>query len=435
MPRSAHAPLSTAEVRALRPGSKPIDVRDGLARGLILTVLPSGKKTWSVRYRRDGRQRRLILGDFGDPPALTLAKAREAAEEARVKIRKGEDPAATLQAARRAPVDSFDKLADAYIERISDPKAREFKRSHLQDKRSLAVDLRPKWGDRSVKSISRDDVRALIHGIAKRGSPIMSNRVLALVRRVFNFALDEDEGWIDGNPAARIKKRGREVERERVLTEDEIRSLWRLLSNHPTTADRPAPGRASKRRRKNDPLCPISTPLASVQKIRLLTAQRGGEVAKMRWANLDLESGWWTIPGSDTKNGREHRVWLVQEARDIIKAQRQDDDADVVFVGHAESVLHRAKKAPAALARVLGFEFRGHDLRRTAATKMAEIGVSQADIARVLNHVDGGPRATRIYARYDGDREKQAALEAWARELKRVLENKPKTSNVVSLRA
>jgi integrase len=429
MPRSTHDPLSPAEVRAKRPGAKPIDVRDGLARGLILTILPSGRKTWSVRYRRDGHQRRLILGDF---PSMSLARAREAAEGARVKVRDGEDPAAELQAKKRAPVDSFSKLADAYLERISNPKAREFKRSHAQDARSLKVDILPKWADRSVKSISREDVRSLIDGVAKRGAPIQANRTLALVRRVFNFALDEDEGWIDGNPASRIKKRGREVQRERVLTEDEIRVLWRLLSNHPGTADKPAPGRPSKRRRTDDPLCPISQALAAVQKVRLLTAQRSGEVVRMKWADVNLNTGWWMIPGSDTKNGREHRVWLSADALAIVHSQARDDAGLYVFAGHdGEALVHRAKKAPAALARVLGIEFRGHDLRRTAATKMAELGVPQADISRVLNHVENGPRATRIYTRYEGDREKQAALETWARELRRILADEPKSSTVV----
>lgn len=180
----------------------------------------------------------------------------------------------------------------------------------------------------------------------------------------------------------------------------------------------------------------MNSPLAALLKMRLLTAQRGGEVANMRWRDVDLETGWWTIPGTDTKNGEQHRVPLVAEAVAIIQAQTKDDDSgEFVFVGIGASVRDRAKKAPAAIARVLDIDFRGHDLRRTAATRMAAAGVPREHIARVLNHVDGGARATRVYDRYGYDQEKRAALEAWARSLARILENKPATgADVVPIR-
>ena len=78
---------------------------------------------------------------------------------------------------------------------------------------------------------------------------------------------------------------------------------------------------------------------------------------------------------------------------------------------------HRAKKAPSAVRDALGLDFRGHDLRRTAATHMAAAGVPRGHIAHVLNHVEGGARATRVYDRHSYDREKRTALEAWARSL------------------
>jgi integrase len=96
-----------------------------------------------------------------------------------------------------------------------------------------------------------------------------------------------------------------------------------------------------------------------------------------------------------------------------------------VFTGNGEAtMLHRAKKAPSAIARALGMDFRGHDLRRTAATHMAEAGVPREHISFVLNHVDGGSRATKIYDRYGRDNEKRVALETWARRLSKILENK-----------
>jgi len=183
----------------------------------------------------------------------------------------------------------------------------------------------------------------------------------------------------------------------------------------------------------------VSAPLAALLKIRLLTAQRGGEVARMRWADLDLESGWWSIPGEYTKNGQPHRVPLTVDVIELVNAQKpksDDDKSEYVFVGSGQAtLLHRAKKAPAALARVLKIDFRGHDLRRTAATFMAAAGIPCEHIGHVLNHVEGGARATRVYDRYAYDREKQIALESWARSLKEILEDKPGTGNVVAITA
>jgi integrase len=148
-----------------------------------------------------------------------------------------------------------------------------------------------------------------------------------------------------------------------------------------------------------------------------------------------LTTGWWTIPGEFAKNGRAHRVPLVSDAIDIIKARQKDDDrtnrqreeaadaqSDFVFVGSGASIRDRAKKAPSRIARALKIDFRGHDLRRTGATKMAEAGVPRHHISAVLNHVEAGAAVTRIYDRYSYDAEKRRALETWARALKSIVE-------------
>ena len=418
MPRVQHDALTDQRVRALTPGTTPIDVRDGELRGLILTVLPSGRKQFSLRYRYQGKQRRLVLGSY---PGLSLAKARIVARKQQSAIDGDADPAGERHTAKAKRTDTIAALVDDYL----DEHARPHKDTAAEDARVLTVDVLPYWRDRSAREITRNDVKDVLRRIVKRGSPVMANRTLAIVRKMFNYAIDEE--WIDGNPAARLKPSA-EVSRERVLTPEEIRRLWRVLSHPPDTADKPAPGRKRATGPKDDPLCPISAPLAALLKVRFLTAQRGGEVALMRWADVDLETGWWVIPGTDTKNGEAHRVPLVAEAIALIRAQQPDpddadnDDQEYVFVGRGGAIRDRAKKAPAVIARVLGFDFRGHDLRRTAATKMAEAGIPRAHIARVLNHVEGGPRATQVYDRYDYDKEKRVALDTWARTLTAILD-------------
>ena len=424
MPRVSHAPLTDKQVRSALPGDVPVDVRDGLQRGLVLTVLPSGRKQWTLRYRFGGKQRRLVLGDY---PELSLSKARDEAEEVRNAVRKGQDPSGERREAKAPPKDTVDALAADYLKKH----ARRFKRTAGEDERILNVYVLPHWKGRSAKELTRRDVRALVENIAERGAPIMANRVLAVIRKMLNFAVDHD--WIDANPAARVAKPSPEVSRDRVLTDEELRRLWRLLGRFPTTTERPAPGRKGAKGDNDDPIFPFSPTIAALLKVRIFTAQRGGEVGRMRWQDLDLESGWWTIPGLHTKNGEAHRVFLVKQAVALIKAQQRDDQAAAVFSGAGESVLDRAKKVPAAIARLLKFEFRGHDLRRTAATRMASAGVPREHISRVLNHVEGGPRATRVYDRHTYDREKRIAFETWARLLEEIIHDTPKPAAIVPL--
>lgn len=425
MPQVTHAPLTDPQVKQLQPRATPIDLRDGAARGLILTVLPTGRKTFSVRYVFQGKHRRLPLGDYGVRGGLTLAKARDAAGAARAKIVRGEDPAGDRQTTKAKRIDTVDALATDYL-----AKHAKHKRTAAEDERILRVDVLPYWQDRSVGQLTRRDVRALVERVADR-TPVMANRVLALVRTMLNFAVDHD--WIDANPAARVEKPTPESSRDRVLTDDEIRRLWRILSNVATTEQKGAPGRRKAVGATDDPLCPVSPALAAAIKVRLLTAQRGGEVARMRWVDVVLppnevkvpQIGWWTIPGAHTKNGKPHRVPLTADVVALIREQTREDDeqGDYVFTATGSgSVMDRAKKAPSRIAALLGFAFRGHDLRRTAATNMAAAGVPEGHISKVLNHVEGGPKATKVYTRYTFDAEKLRALEVWQSRLRDILQ-------------
>jgi len=416
LPQITHARLTDQQVRRLRPGARPIDLRDGQSRGLILSVFPSGRKVFSVRYVFGGKHRRVVLGEY---PHQSLAAARDAAGAMRQRILRGEDPAAERKAAKAERVDTVAVLAADYLAKYAAGK-----RSVAEDQRILNRDVLPTWADRSVRELTRRDVRELVDRVTDRGSPVMANRVLACVRTLLNYAVDQD--WIDANPAARIKKPGAEGSRDRVLTDEEIRRVWRVLSHVPSTSERPAPGRPRARGATNDPLCPLSPWLAATLKVRLLTAQRGGEVVRMRWADLDLDRGWWTIPAAFTKNKRLHRVPLTKAVMTLIRAQEPKAGARGAFVFTGPvggTAADRAKKASALVARALGIDFKGHDLRRTASTKMTEAGVPAAHVAKVLNHVENEPRSTRVYDRHTYDAEKRIALETWARTLRAIIKN------------
>jgi len=167
---------------------------------------------------------------------------------------------------------------------------------------------------------------------------------------------------------------------------------------------------------------PISPLMAMGMQLLLVTGQRPGEVFGMRRADLDEAKTWWTMPRTLTKNANAHRVPITKTAKTLIEAAiaAGPEDHPYVFAGDkGASIAIRAKKAAAQLATWpnLKFTFHRHDLRRTAATGMAEAGISRETISKVLNHVDRGPRATRVYDVYDGAAEKQTALEAWERRL------------------
>jgi integrase len=150
--------------------------------------------------------------------------------------------------------------------------------------------------------------------------------------------------------------------------------------------------------------------------VMLLTAQRGGEVCRMRWQDVDLERGVWMIPAEASKNADPHRVPLTAGVVAILKRRQARGDDVYVFSNHRHTcVAARAKKAAAELCRGLPFQFRAHDLRRTAASYMGEAGIERFHIAQVLNHRSvTHSTVTAIYDRYRYDKEKRAALETWA---------------------
>lgn len=400
--------LTDRFVKTLKPTPHRTEYFDTHTPGLAMRVSESGKKTWVLLYRTlpneetqsPPRLRRLTLGRY---PDLDVKGARKQADIERGKVAKGQDPAAAKQAIRRSAGrgDTVDDLAKEYLAKY----AKLRKRSWQSDDRYLEAEIKPAWKTKRVKDLTRRDVRELIEGIADRGSPISANRCLAVVRKMLNYAVSKD--WLDANPAALIPKPGAERSRERVLTDDEIRLVWTACE-----AERPA--------------------MCALTRLRLVTAQRGGELAQIKWT--DVDGDWLTIPGTLTKNKRAHRVFLTKTAKDLIAALPKIEDCDFIFPGRGTNKgCGDAKKAGGRIAtRVLTtlqetnpeldrFDFRGHDLRRTASTKMAEAGIPQADIAKVLNHAEGGPRATHVYNRYDYDREKQIAMEAWERVLVGIL--------------
>jgi integrase len=368
-----------------------VDYFDQRTSGLGLRVSPRGGKIWFVMYRVKGdpKKRRLTLDGY---PALTLADARERAQEVRLAASRGQDPAAEKQELKAAA--TFATLATEYL----DKHAKRKKRSWKEDERAINRELVPVWGRRKVHDIRRKDVLDLLDRIVDRGSPIQANRTLALVRKIFNWGIGR--GIVEHNPCLQVEAPSSEHQRQRVLSKDEIRALWGAF----------------------DGLGPI---MGSMFKLRLLTAQRGGEVQSMRWQDIDLDNASWTIPPEHAKNGLAHFVPLSAAAVALLSALRSlaGNSAWVFPSRTTEHHIDSVQKAASRVRVASGVtDFVLHDLRRTAASYMTGMGISRLVVGKILNHVEQG--VTQVYDRHSYDMEKRAALKAWAAELRAIIDTK-----------
>ena len=368
------------------PDSGQVDYWDTNRSGFILRVSYHGRKSWCVSYRHDGRKRRLTLGTY---PALSLADAREKAEDALRDVAHGNDPAADKAAQRRA--ETFGEMAADYIEKHAKMK----KRSWRKDELVLERDLLPHFKHRKASSITRKEVVRLLDGIVGRGAPILANRTLEILRKMYNWAISRDV--VSVNPCIGIERPAEEHARDRVLTDSEIRSVWLAL----------------------DAQSPMNR---AAFKLRLLTAQRGHEIETMRYEDFDVDSGWWTISGKWTKNGLAHRVPLSSQAIEILLEWKGNvDRAGWVFQSdRRDGPVTNLWNGMAAIREKTKVEFVAHDLRRTAASRMTgDLGISRLTVSKILNHVESG--VTAVYDRHSYDPEKRQALDAWGARLEQIL--------------
>jgi integrase len=224
--------------------------------------------------------------------------------------------------------------------------------------------------------------------------------VLSIVKTIFRFALSRD--WIDASPVEGIEKPKSESERDRVLDMDEGKRVWAAAGL-------------------------LGYPVGPYIRVLQLTAQRRTEVAAMKWADVDLEAGTWTLSTADTKSDRMHLVPLSQPVLDLLKELPRL--GPLVFTTDGESHINGFAKAKSRLDTYIaaaGGEVKPwtlHDLRRSAATHMVRLGVAEEVVGRVLNHAPKGVTA-KVYALHTYAPEKRSALDRWAAELMRAVDGK-----------
>ncbi len=280
---------------------------EGVA-GLWLDVSPSGRRTWYARYQRQiGKSRSFRWYRIGDANAISLGQATGRAREiiADVLI-KGSDPHQD-RIDRKFAASTFKDLFEAWYDRHALPR---LARAGL-DRCVYNCHLRNGFAQTAIEELRRTDVGLLRDQIARASGPAASNNALSLINRVLNWAVDE--GLIEYNPAARLRKAHASRPRERVLSPDEISRFWAALER--------MDGMTGEHISRGEPGRMLSFATRSILRLMLLTGQRRGEISQALKSEFDLESQdpIWTIPGTRTKNGLLHRLPLCSMAAEFVR--------------------------------------------------------------------------------------------------------------------
>lgn len=411
--------MKAATVEAIAATDKRQEIPDDLCTGLYLVVQPTGKKSWQVRYRHGGVHRRMTLAAF---PTLSLADARARARDVMAAASEGRDPAEEVRAAKAPKVPKAEDNRNKVTTLIG-----QFAKRHLKGlksgdvvKRELDRFVVATWGDRDIHSITKRDVIDLLDGIADSGRVVTANRIRAYLNKFLNWCVERD--ILPLSPATGVKPVAKETSRDRVLTDDEIRWFWQACDAE-------------------------GFPWGPLGKVLLLTGQRLNEAAQM--TDGEIRGKVWHLSTDRTKNARAHDVPLSDAVQAVLNAvPRVADEKGVVrfiFTTTATTPISGFHKGRQHLADKMGeiaAKERGgpveiphwtfHDLRRTAATGMARLGIAVRVTEAVLNHVSGtGGGIVAVYQRHDYADEKRAALDAWARMVTAMVEGE--SDNVVRL--
>jgi integrase len=430
--------LTAKRIESAPSGPVRKEIPDGLLVGLYLVVQPSGTKSFAVRYRYASQPRKLTLGAF---PALSLEVARDLGGKALRAAAEGRDPANEKQAAKnearkaetdavRSQRDLYENVAREFIERH----AMKSNRASTWRETARILGLRPTPGDpslladiggdvmsawrgRRIQEITKRDVIALLDHVNDRGSPIMANRVLSAVRKLFNWCVSRDV--LQGSPCTLISPPAPERSRDRILDDSELRRVWNAAEAE-------------------------GWPFGPLIKLLILTGQRVSEVGGMRWNEINKDQRLWTLPAERVKNGVRHEVPLsdaamviigtlphIKTTKGFIFTTRRD--AAVSGFSRAKDSLDAAIAAALPEAQPLN-HWTFHDLRRTTASGMARLGIQIPVIEKILNHSSGTFRGiVGVYQRHSYSEEKRKALDVWATFVQSVVAGRALT-NVVSLK-
>ena len=383
-------------------GRKDVLFFDTKLKGFGLRVTAKGVRVFLYQYRVGAKVRRHRLGHW---PGVTTAQARKLAEMHRGSVQGGADPVAEKKARQTAVVQAE---TDAKRRRVADAFTvgvliEGWRTGHLSERSASYQAEAPKrlrtalarWLDLPARSLDRTAAVEALDNVKANYGPVAANRVRAYGRACFGWAMRR--GTIPENPFGAVPKPAQEQARERVLADAELGRVWLACDG-------------------------LGEPWRSIFRLLVLTGQRRGEVAGMRWSELALDPAApavWALPGVRTKNGQAHDVPLSGPACELIQGTPRFQGCPFVFSQGRATAPSGFGKAKARLDELLVAEpippWTLHDLRRTVATGLQRLGVRLEVTEAVLNHISGSRAGiVGVYQRHAWTQEKRAALKAWA---------------------
>jgi integrase len=358
--------------------------------GFGLRIREGGSRSWIYQYRIGSKQRRMVLGNAKSVP---LILARKNAGELEARVRLGEDPAGEKERARVEAGNTFGAFVAQYLEAR---KSEWRKRSAEQVRRHLLSHAKP-LHSMPIASVSQANIAKLLNDVATNSGAVTANRVRASVAAMLSWLMREGIHLPAGNVAANTNKR-EERSRDRILSDGELKQIWNAC-------------------RGDD--------YGAVIKLLALTGQRFSEIAGLQFDEMHDDQI--ILPGERTKNGRAHIIPLSEPARAILAGFPRTERKHVF--GRDDTFGFRGRGAAKASLdqRVAGkpiADWTPHDLRRTVATRMAELGVQPHVIEAVLNHASGKSTVAGIYNRHSYDKGKREALNLWAEHVTALIEGR-----------
>jgi integrase len=402
----ARRSLTQLAVDRLRPpATGRLEYWDTHLSGFGLRISASGAKSWMVMYRLRGerRQRRQRLGSLAEIPSVADARVRalSSLEAARLGI----DPRAAVgtggAAMEGAPQSgTIAAVAARFVREHADQHCRAS--TAAEYRRIFDREIIPHWGAVPAARIAKRDVNALLDAKAQ-AYPLQANELRKHLRTFFRWAKDEELVEVDPTEGTRL--RAKPVARDRVLSDTELACFWKACDE-------------------------LGWPFGRIAQLLVVTAQRRDEVGGMRWAELEpLDRRLWVIPAHRTKNGKAHEVHLAEPAARILEGLPRL--GEIVFsstgttapsgYSRAKSRLDRLMAGYAAGVRIADWVL--HDLRRSATSGMARLGVAPHVADAVLNHTGGTIRGVAaVYNQYRYGEERKAALELWGAHIAKLVQ-------------
>jgi len=393
--------LTDIAIRNLKPGKVRREIPDPGQHGLYVVVQPSGHKSFAVRYRCGGKPRKMTL-----QAGISLAAARKATADALHKLSLGSDPGALEQqrkdaerkAAHEAAGNTFQAVADNYLRREGSKLRSEAWRRGILERLVF-----PTLGPRPVHEVRRRDIVELLDKIEDERGPVMADRTLAVVRKLFNWHAARDEDFRTPIVRGMARTKPKERARDRVLTDDELRAIWKAAEAG-------------------------QGPFERLVQFLLLTAARRNEAAQMRWSEIDGTG--WTLPAARNKVKVDLIRPLSDKAQNVLAKVHRLAGCAYVFSTNGRSPISGYDYFKRRLDAASGVShWTLHDLRRTARSLMSRAGINSDHAECCLGHVILGVRG--VYDRHDYYREKQQAFEELAALIERIVN--PSADNIVSL--